>query len=143
MATRSHIAKRNQDGTITSIYCHWDGYPSNNGVILEKHYQSEEKIDKLLSLGNLSSLAPEIGDEPHDFDNPPSNVCNYYGRDRGQKDHDPSTLTDAAFKRMLKDSWAEYVYLFEDGVWKYSHIGHGGNTSFNMLKPVIEMELAK
>ena len=27
MATRSRIAKQNPDGTIKSVYCHWDGYP--------------------------------------------------------------------------------------------------------------------
>jgi hypothetical protein len=26
MATRSRIAIENQDGTVTSIYCHFDGY---------------------------------------------------------------------------------------------------------------------
>lgn len=33
MATRSRIGIENQDGTVTSVYCHWDGYPENNGRI--------------------------------------------------------------------------------------------------------------
>jgi len=56
MSTRSTISKVNQDGTITSIYCHWDGYYSNNGKLLLENYNDEKKIDELLSLGSLSSL---------------------------------------------------------------------------------------
>jgi hypothetical protein len=137
MATRSHIAKRNSDGSITSIYCHWDGYPENNGVLLEKHYKDESKLDSLLAIGNLSSLAPEIGDEPHDFNNAPDGICNFYGRDRKEPNQESSTLSEAGFKRMLRDSWADYVYLFENGEWKYSHLGTSGNTSFNPLAPAI------
>ena len=27
MATRSRIAIELSDGTVKSVYCHWDGYP--------------------------------------------------------------------------------------------------------------------
>ena len=134
MATRSHIGKRNQDGSITSIYCHWDGYPEHHGPILNGHYKDESKLDKLLEMGNLSSLAQEIGDESHDFNNPPEGICNFYGRDRKEKNQEASTLTDSAFQRMLKESWGEYVYILENGEWKYSHIGDGGKTHFIELK---------
>ena len=133
MATRSHIGKRNQDGTITSIYCHWDGYPEHHGPILKDHYSDETKLDKLLALGNLSSLAPEIGDEPHDFNNAPDGVCNFYGRDRKEEKQEASTLSEAAFHRMLKDSWAEHVYIFENGQWEHSRIGDGGRINLSSL----------
>jgi len=32
MATRSNIGIVNEDGSVTGIYCHWDGYPENNKV---------------------------------------------------------------------------------------------------------------
>ena len=54
MATRSLIGKILPGGDILAIYCHWDGYPENNGEILKNHYQDPEKVDKLISLGNLS-----------------------------------------------------------------------------------------
>lgn len=133
MATRSHIGKINQDGTITSIYCHWDGYPEHHGPILTEHYKDEAKLDKLLAIGNLSSLAPEIGDEPHDFNNPPEGVCNFYGRDRKENKQEASTLSRPGFERMLKDTWGEFVYLFENGEWTVSRIGQNGKTNFTKL----------
>jgi len=36
MATRSRIAIENQDGTVTSIYCHFDGYLSGVGKLLKR-----------------------------------------------------------------------------------------------------------
>jgi hypothetical protein len=44
MATRSRIGIELEDGVIESIYCHWDGYPENNGKILLEHYQDPNKI---------------------------------------------------------------------------------------------------
>ena len=38
MATRSVIGIVNLDKSITGIYCHYDGYPENNGKILLNHY---------------------------------------------------------------------------------------------------------
>ena len=38
MATRSFIGKLNHDGSITVVYCHWDGYPEGVGETLVKHY---------------------------------------------------------------------------------------------------------
>ena len=40
MATRSRIAIEKQDGTVDSIYCHWDVYLSHNGKILFNHYDN-------------------------------------------------------------------------------------------------------
>ena len=49
MATRSRIAIENQDGTVKSIYCHWDGYISHNGKISFENYD-REKLEKLIFL---------------------------------------------------------------------------------------------
>ncbi len=43
MSTRSRIAIENVDNTVTSIYCHFDGYVSHNGDILQNHSQIEIK----------------------------------------------------------------------------------------------------
>jgi len=56
MATRSRIGKLNDDGTVTSIYCHYDGYPEWTGRILDRHWSTPDKVDKLLSLGSTSGL---------------------------------------------------------------------------------------
>lgn len=136
MATRSLIGKILPGGGILAIYCHWDGYPENNGEILKNHYQDSEKVDKLISLGNLSSLAPEIGDEPHDFNSPPDGVCNFYGRDRRETRMDPQlshTLTQ--FMKRAGKCVAEYVYIFNDGKWGYSRVTSSAeSTNFIELK---------
>ena len=69
MATRSTIALEYADGTVDQIYCHWDGYLDNNGNILREHYMDPFKVQRLMDLGDLSSLGPNIGAK-HDFDCP-------------------------------------------------------------------------
>lgn len=56
MATRSNIAIKNKDGTYDYVYCHFDGYLDNNGVILYDHYQDENKIRRLIDLGDMSAF---------------------------------------------------------------------------------------
>ena len=91
MSTRSRIGKLNADGTVTSVYCHWDGYPSYNGFLLQQFYSKEEVVDELISHGNLSYLAQKIDPTgAHSFDNPEDDVCVYYGRDRKEPNNEPS-----------------------------------------------------
>lgn len=63
MSTRSRIGIENPDGTIRSIYCHWNGYLAGVGTILLEDYQSREKINELLDLGDISSLGWEYDSE--------------------------------------------------------------------------------
>jgi hypothetical protein len=56
MGTRSTIALEFADGTVEQVYCHWDGYLSNNGRILQAHYMDPFKVKQLLALGGFSSL---------------------------------------------------------------------------------------
>ena len=97
MATRSTIALEFADGTVQQVYCHWDGYLSNNGRILQDYYSDPFKLRQLIDLGDISSLGPNIG-EKHPFDNPyqygtpeyfaehekRSDSTTFYGRDRGE-----------------------------------------------------------
>ena len=59
MATRSIIAKLDDKG-VQAIYCHNDGYLSNNGKILDQHYADEVKVDNLIIQGDASSLRDTI-----------------------------------------------------------------------------------
>ena len=56
MSTRSAIAIVHDDGTVTSIYCHHDGYPSYMLNMLKDNYSEEEKVKELINLGDLSSV---------------------------------------------------------------------------------------
>lgn len=123
MSTRSNIIRENLDGSFDSIYCHSDGYPSHNGTILLEHYGDPAKVDQLLSLGDLSLLGAEIG-EQHSFRDRSKDVCIFYGRDRGETGIDALHLADAEeLQKMLDESWSEWVYVFRvaDGKWYFTN----------------------
>jgi hypothetical protein len=112
MGTRSTIAIQNGDGTVTGIYCHWDGYLSNNGRILQESYTDEGKVRELIALGDISSLGAEIG-TAHDFDAAPRGECNSYARDRGERDVAARTLHN--WRQFIRENGQEYDYLFVPG----------------------------
>jgi hypothetical protein len=111
MATRSNIGILNSDGTVDYIYCHFDGYVEHNGKILNEHYTTENKIHRLMELGDLSVLGPEIG-EQQDFERPVKGTCLAYGRDRGE---DGVEARKCSYVDYTKEYFEEYVYLFTPG----------------------------
>ena len=60
MGTRSTIALEFADGTVEQVYCHWDGYLSNNGRILQNYYMDPFKVKELVERGGMSSLESEV-----------------------------------------------------------------------------------
>ena len=42
MATNSRISFERPDGTVRSIYCHWDGYPEGVGAALQANFNTYE-----------------------------------------------------------------------------------------------------
>lgn len=56
MSTRSRIGIQLNDGTVKSIYCHHDGYKAYVGEILKEYYTNPDDIEKLVALGDISSL---------------------------------------------------------------------------------------
>ena len=132
MATRSTIAIRNADTTVTGIYCHWDGYLSYNGKILVKNYTTEAAVRELIALGDLSSLGERIGSK-HDFDNAPRDECNAYGRDRGETGVDATTF--GSWREMLNKVGEGYNYLFVPGEgWYVDYNGRRGLVVNEMAK---------
>lgn len=149
MGTRSTIAIRNADGTVTGIYCHWDGYFSHNGRILQDHYNTEDRVRELLALGFLSSLRPEIG-EKHPFDtwsldkskiDPKwDNWCKFYGRDRDEADQDAELF--GSWNDLLNKQGQEYNYLFVPGEgWYVDYSGEGWGRSRGKLVDEMGKEL--
>jgi hypothetical protein len=103
MSTNSRIGILEPDGSVTSIYCHWDGYPDHNGRILLYYYEDEAKIRTLLAQGDRSCL----GQEPDPADS--------FGRNQSGK---PAPVNHPA------DDWPrcgeEYEYVFVPGKgWTY------------------------
>ncbi len=134
MSTRCRIGIQNKDGTITSIYCHHDGYPKGVGEVLVNHYKTEEKIRKLLELGDMSSIGTEPVDNPNAWKTPgegailggnwnelwqklhPDNMCDTYAS-RGEDAPASTDATEDDYVKRTKDCWGEYAYLFKDGKW--------------------------
>ena len=123
MATRSRIAIENQDGTVKSIYCHWGGYVLHNGRMLFNHYDNE-KLEKLIELGDISVLGESIKDTIA------------FHRDRGE-DHcfQTHSRVEALFET---NEFIDYIYcLNSDGIWlvqKYNSL------HVNILQEELEEE---
>lgn len=108
MSTNSTIKIQRKDGTETSIYCHWDGYIEGVGVTLQLAYNTAEKVEELLKLGDLSSLRyytePKKG--THDFEHPQESVCVAYHRDRGED-----------FRQSAGMREYNYTFVEDEAVW--------------------------
>ena len=116
MSTRSTISIQTPEGDIRTIYCHYDGYLSHTGALLHTYYNTQEKVEDLIALGDLSSLREKLTPDPtspHSFVTPQEDVTVAYHRDRGQDLHidRPVSIHDI-------DS-QEYNYIFKDGAWHY------------------------
>jgi hypothetical protein len=120
MATRSRIGIENENGTIESIYCHWDGYPDNNGKILARHYTDTEKVKALIGLGDISSLHENVSPADgvsHSFGAPADKVTVAYHRDRGEDFNAPRI--NHSIEGFTNSGVEEYGYVFtKAGEWK-------------------------
>jgi hypothetical protein len=126
MATRSNIGIVNGDGSVTGIYCHWDGYPEYVGKMLLNHYNNDDIVNGLMNLGNLSILDEKLySTDIHTFNEPEDGVCVAYGRDRGDTGSDSMTFEDLGEYEHF-GSGVDYQYLFDNGKWMYRSTYKGG-----------------
>jgi len=128
MATRSTIALEFADGTVQQVYCHWDGYLSNNGVLLQNYYSDPFKLRDLIDLGDVSSLKQEIGTvhafsqfetdmSADEYDKLYGEMTTFYARDRGEKGTDARKFKDFA-DYVENFAHEEYAYILRtDGLW--------------------------
>lgn len=109
MATRSRIGLQLVDGSILSVYCHWDGYPKYNGVKLVEHFNSYEKAAELIDGGDISALWTNAGWQNETL---PITGPLYYSA-RGE---DCPPRLDQTLDEYLGNG-EEYAYLFANGEW--------------------------
>ena len=124
MATRSIIAKLDDNG-LEAIYCHNDGYLSNNGKILDQHYANKDDVNELLAGGDISSLKDTIEDTI------------FYMRDRGEKYKQATFLHDETelIKFAFEECDAEVIYMFAYGSWYvYDNAECIGNCSYQFIE---------
>lgn len=120
MSTNATIRLKRKDGTETGIYLHWDGYTEHTGVILQLAYNTADKVEKLLALGDLSSIGyytEPKQDSEHTFNHPQQCVCVAYHRDRGEEYRQSNGKN-------------EFVYTFDEAeaVWFVETYNFVGNT---------------
>ncbi len=109
MATRSRIGIELSDGSILSIYHHWDSYPEWLGRILKTHYNSKDLAAELIDGGDMSCAWT---DEVFGSDQKTQYGANYYSY-RGE---DCPPRLDNNIGEYLCDG-EEYAYLFRNGEW--------------------------
>ena len=110
MATRSNIAIENQDGTVSSVYCHFDGYIDGVGKTLFEYYRSREKMEQLIALGSISELNETI------------ETTVAYNRDRGERDLRIEKYENV--EEFFDKFYNQYSYLFTlDGQFIFSTKG--------------------
>jgi hypothetical protein len=111
MSTRSRIGLELKNGSILSVYHHWDGYPEWLGRILKTHYNTREKVAELIDGGDMSSCWTDSRwDDSADGSYGPQ----YYSQ-RG--DNCPPRLDADLCEYLLPEDSEDYSYLFRNGEW--------------------------
>lgn len=109
MATRSRIAIELFDGSILSVYCHWDGYPEFNGIKLQEHFNSYESASELIDGGDISCLWTNAGWNNETL----TKTGPLYYSSRGEN---CPPRHDEDLAQFFTDN-EEYAYVFRNGRW--------------------------
>ena len=112
MATRARIGLELSDGSVLSVYHHYDGYPEWLGRILKTHYNGKSPASELIDGGDMSCCWTD--DRWDD-----TGVVGVYGpqyySQRGE--NTPPRLDNNLGEYLLKGIGEEYHYIFRDGEW--------------------------
>jgi hypothetical protein len=111
MGTRAHIGMENLDGTVTAIYCHYDGYTSHTGKNLLLYYKTARRVAELMKIGAINQLkgkpkdCEKLGEPAMSF----RSVLHFsYNKDESGVEHH-----------------RHYAYLFRAGKWEWKHLDEG------------------
>ena len=139
MSTRSRIGLERANGMVESVYCHFDGYPNGVGRTLLTHWRNWRKVERLIRLGNISVLGPEVEGCGVCED---SFLCTHgqtraYARDRG----DTECVDSDAYRDLedlyeaTQDSDVEFVYvLSHQGHWVFAPVLRRGRAQWKDLR---------
>ena len=119
MSTRSRIGIENQDGTTTSIYCHFDGMIDGVGAVLQKHYTNRSKVEQLIALGSISYIAENVNPTgEHSFAQPEKGVVVAYHRDRDEEFDQKTNQSVSDLFNCIYQTSEELIYCFtKDDIW--------------------------
>jgi hypothetical protein len=127
MSTRSIIGIINNDNSVNSVYCHYDGYPTYTGYFLKRFFDTTEKVNNLISNGDISSLVSKgnwDGTNHPKINNKQVLKTRYYvDRPEPWKNIKPQKHKDL-LEFFQRDDGDEYKYLFlPSGNWNYKQEG--------------------
>jgi len=107
--TRSQVGIIDRNGKILSTYVHYDGYPKNMKPGLKKHMKSEKDVLTLIKRGGASGI---YDDED----------IKYYDDKKAKPVHGDFKNIKGYLDK-TKDSWADYVYLYnvKDKKWYFAN----------------------
>jgi len=111
-----------------STYNHYDGYPENLGVALEKHYNDDFKANRIASEGYISYVDPETGNiDAKNQDDP----------DRLSITDDPEqTAMDLA--ELISSYGADYAYIWSAAKTEWHTIkNYGSRSTFEKLEQMM------
>ena len=111
MATRSRIGLELKNGSILSVYAHYDGYPEWMGRILRTHYNTRQQVAELIDGGDMSSPWTNAG---WNNETRPTTGPLYYS-ERGE-DCPPRHDADLC-EYLLPNNSEEFAYVFRNGEW--------------------------
>ena len=100
MATRGRIGLELTDGSVLSVYHHWDSYPEWLGKTLQEHYNTLDSVSKLIDGGDMSVCLDDDG-------NPNPQYYSHYEQDC------PPRLDPSLGAYCDKDRGEEFAYVFK------------------------------
>lgn len=110
MSTHSSVAVVHEDGTVTAIYCHFDGYVDGVGKELVETYNDLEKAKALVAKGDYSSICTsKYNPKPETF------------VDEGESFEEVKPRLYQSFNeyrtKLHDDIDESYNYVFREGRW--------------------------
>jgi hypothetical protein len=96
--TRSRIGLLNDDGSVESVYIHWDGYFSGVGEDVKNLLSTKEDVEERLKKGDGSA------------------VGNGFYQERGDSPETWKSLISRNIHTYIKDvsqSWGQFAYIFD------------------------------
>jgi hypothetical protein len=124
MGTRSRVGIMHGD-VVKSVYCHYDGYLSCTGQILQEHYDSV-KTNALVARGDNSGIKEELDE------------MSFYA-DRGEDN--VSWQVAHSLEELIEQTNAcsgEYYYVMKDGVWYAGAVYATTGLVMNGLVPLVD-----
>jgi hypothetical protein len=136
MATRCRAGLELSDGSVLSIYSHWDGYPEFSGRILKTHYNTQEKVSSLIDGGDVSCLWTDKNWNGNEWTD-----CKYKALTYAERGEDCPPRLDPSVDMYLEYG-EEYAYLFKNGEWICYHMHQFENDKNPEIVEIPEVALA-